>query len=353
MHGQTRYGRRAFIRVVLIACAAGSTLAAFSLDPQTVDRHADDVEFISNMMIQDWLWWPILRERVNMDPAQHAARRHRDHFAAEAADRTAAAAAVSPFEETVALVASGTFPGTEVQFVMEAVRRAMVCSVSKHVSMQGFLVHRLVTLGTESASAPYVLGWLEQMVRTSVDKLLAVDQRLPALAEMHEHVARMRPAGGAAVDATAAGRLYDISGDVLSEARRACETPPEGHGPYRSLVTELKKSMTIDELQRLELLMMDEHMQGVSDLNDIVEIQKYHGAITLEEDVEPAGLAVLGAEELKKILTVNRIRMSNVFLNLPIRSLATSQLKNVFDFHKIGGNADVAALPAAEQPSET
>lgn len=296
-------------------------------DLNDVNQYTYNVQLLRNMMTQDGLWLPILKENVKMNSLP---RRQMDHFIEEPPTNTGTEMTViKPLTEIVELFETQTMIGTEVNFVMEVIRRAMICSTTKYVSMQGLLLHQLILVDEKSDSLPYMVNWLEHMTRISIDKLLAVNQKFPLMAEMYSHIRNLSKKD---VDLTT-NQLNKISQDMLREKSKVCEKT-EGDGPYKTLIKELKKSMTYGELKNLELLMIDENMKGLSEFNDIIEIQKYHGSLTIDENIDPTEFSSLTKEELKKILTVNRIKMNHLYLNLPIKSLAVSQLKNIFNFHE-------------------
>lgn len=289
-----------------------------------VNQYTDNVQFIRNIMIQDRLWLPILKEKIIMP----LTRRHLDHFIEEPPTNTGTEiTTIEPFNEMVQLFKSETMIGTEVNFVVEVIHRAMTCSIMKYVSLQGFLLHHLILVDEKSNILSYMVNWLEHMTRISIDKLLAVNQQLPVMARMHLHIKNLSKKG---VDLTT-NELNEISQDMLREISKVCAKPKDD-GHYKTLIKELKKSMTHGEIKNLELLMIDENLKGLSEFNDIIEIQKYHGLLTIDENIDPTEFSSLNKEELKKLLTVNRIKMKYLYSNLPINLLAVSQWKNIFNF---------------------
>lgn len=326
--------------------------ARSSLD--TVTRYDKELKFIEDMMIDDLLWEQIIQKRVKIPPPVVPV----NHFAEEQPPRPDSGAApalvVSPFDEVVKLMSANSKCGTDVAFVAESVRRAVACSVSQHVSMQAFLLHHLYAAEPKSKALPYVTGWLKQMTQLAVDKLTAVDWSMPAVGLLHRHALELLrnadanhehdesvlPEAYANVrldklleivlpEADAHERLAELGESVLLEADAVCARA-DGRGVYAELIANLKSSATDEQLGKLEYMMANnDDVQGLPELNELKLMQRDHGSLTVDDNVDPAGLGRLSADELKKMLTVNRVMMNYLYKNLPVAALATSQWEDL------------------------
>lgn len=288
-----------------------------------VTQYERELKFIENMLINDSLWEQIIQIRVKVPPPVTIV----DHFAASTPPQPkpgeAPTVVVSPFAEAVKLMTTHTKCGTDVAFVTESVRRAVACSVAQHVSMQAFLLHRLYVAEPTSKALPYVTGWLKQMTQLAVDKLTAVDWSMPAVGQLYRHAQELLR------NADANNRLNELGESVLLEADAVCARD-KGRGVYAELIVNLKSSMTKEQLGALEYMMAnDDDVKGLSELNDMKLMHRDHGLLTVDDNVDPAGLGSLSTGELKKIMTVNRARMNYLYKNLSVAGLATSQWENL------------------------
>lgn len=311
------------VTALALALPARSSLvlpAQSSLD--AVTRYERELKFIEDMMIDDLLWEQITQKRVKMPPPVKPV----DHFAAENPQpkpETAPHLVVNPFNEAVKLMSTNGKCGTDVAFVAESVRRAVACSVTQHVSMQAFLLHRLYAAEPASKALPYVTGWLKQMTQLAVDKLTAVDWSIPAVGVLDRHVRELLR------NADANNRLNEIGENVLLEADAVCARD-DGRGVYAELIVNLKASMTDEQIATLEYMMAnDDDVRGLPELNEVKLMQRDHGLLTVDDNVDPSGLGRLSTDELKKMLTVNRVKMNYLYKNLPLTALAPTQWKNL------------------------
>lgn len=322
------------VLTITIAYLASDSVSLPSNRNHDVKLYTDNVDFINNVTIKDSRWLPILKEKVNMVSLP---RKHLNHFSNDSSpDTPAEMIVVNPFKEILDLKLAKSFVGTEISFIMEAIKRSMVCSTMKHVSLQGFLLHYLIQLDNSSEELPYIVRWLEHMIQVSIDKLAAVNQKLPIMAKINLHVRSLLEKDVALTS----DELIKISQEMFRESKTVCATP-EGQGHYRNLIKEFNKSMSFEDLKNLEMLMADENIKGLSELHNIKEIYNYHGSLDIKEDVDPEEFKTLKKDELKKILTINRIRMNYLFLNLPVKSLAELQWRNIFNSKPLSGKEKV------------
>lgn len=126
-------------------------------------------------------------------------------------------------------------------------------------------------------------------------------------------------------------KLYGFSERMFNELGNTCATP-EGSSHYKSVITELKKSMLPEELLAAESLLVDENLKGLSDLYNIKEIGKYYGTLQIEDDAKPNEFNFIDKEELKKMLTVIHIKFHQLLSNLHIKTMAESQWNNILTF---------------------
>lgn len=288
----------------------------------TVNRYDKELAFIENMMINDPLWEQVIQKRVKVPPPVKIV----NHFAVEQPrpdPGTAPALVVNPLNEVIKLMLANVKRGTEVAFVMESIRRAVACSITQHVSMQAFLLHWLYEAEPTSKALPYVTEWLKQMTQLAVDKLTAVDWSMPAVALLYRHTIELLQ------DPSANNRLNEIGKSVLLEADAVC-AQNDGSGVFAELIVNLKTYMTEIQLGEVEYMMAnDDDIKGLPELNKVKLMIRDHGSLTIDNNVDAAGLGRLSTDELKKMMTVNRVKMNYVYKNLPVAALAVSQWNNL------------------------
>lgn len=287
------------------------------------------IQFIKNVAFQDKLWLPILKEKVKMEYSK--SRRHLDHYEGPVTS-LATPVTVDPFKEVMNMMLRKSEVGTEVTFVVDAVKRSLVCSILKRVSMQGFLLHHLINRDNKADVLPFVIRWLEHMLRVSVNKLAAIDHSLPAVTKMLRHVRDALLANNPNYGSLL---LESISETMFNELTTYCAVDDGRAGRYKTLVAEFKKSITHEQLKQLDEQLIKEKMKGISEIHSIADILKYHGSLNIAEDVEPSDFEKLNTDELKKIMTVNRIKMNLVLLSLPMKALSDVQWANIFDLNAI------------------
>lgn len=328
-----------YVTFVAWSISAAGVIHGYTMGYPTDDRsvytYEDRLRFLENTMLKDKFWRPVLKEKVKMRPKPDVHLEQLDNAPEE--ERAAPAVTVIPMLEIATLMIERKFIGTEVAYAYEATRNAMACSLLKHNSMQGFLVHHLIAREPTSLVLPHVLKWLEQMLRISMDKLAAIDLRVQVIGHMHNEVMGMMDEDGNLDlndDDLTNNNLHALSTGMYNELAKGCALDTNMPGYYRSLVTDLKRSMTADELKSLEKLIAEEELKGVPSLSNIYEINEYHGSLRIPEDIEPEGFETLNDIEIKKILSINRLKMNFVYLNLPVQSLAGSQWSRLFNLKK-------------------
>lgn len=291
-------------------------------DP-AIKSYTDSIEFLTNMMAQDSRWQPILEEKIKMTDLP---QNRLDHFNVDAVtNETPGRITVDPFKEVVDLMMTNSKAGRHVEFVMEVVKNSVTCSILKHISLQGFLLHRLMSKVNHSEIISHVVGSLDHMILISIDKLVAVDQRLPLLADMHSYARKLIAAPN---DNPMRNGIRQLSRDVYDRMGDVCHVP-ETTGNYEALILKLKKSMTIEESDTVNSLLTNDNIDNVYDLNKIASIKECHGVLNIDEKIDPEGFETLNEDELKKMLIINRIKMNSIFSNLPLNALSESQLANI------------------------
>lgn len=313
----------------------GPIVAARSVDP--VVAYDKDFLFLEKVAENDALWEPVLREKVIMkrtsrtlSPVQHV-----DRYTTRAKPEANVTTHVDPFHELLELFHMNVMVGTHVAFVAVAVRNALVCTVLKHVSMQALVLHWLIAADPAAVAVASVIRWLEHMVRQAADKLVAFGQRVPAVARTHEHVLKlMLPHADITGNA-----LHTLAEEMYADMEKCCVAPANGHSHYNTVVRELKRKRTLEDLNYLHGQLVDENVKGLEDLDSIEQIVKYSGELMLEDNIMPEGFANLGPEELRKVAIINRIQMNYLMLNLPIKAMAEPQWSNLFKLKTL--NAEI------------
>lgn len=311
-----------FSIVISIANMANIAEAYPILDP-AINLYTDNIKFLENMMTQDSLWRPILEEKIKMIDLP---RNHLDHFNVIAmTNETPRRITVDTFKEVIDLMMTNSKTGKHVAFVMKAVKNSLVCSILKHISLQGFLLHHLMLKVNHPDVIFHVIRWLDHMIIVSIDKLVAVNHRLPSLENMHSYVQNLIAKPNNYLEKNV---IQKLSQDIYNELGDVCEIL-ETTGNYETLILKLKESMTIEELDTVNSLLTNDNKNNIYELNKIASIKEYHGSLNIDDNIDPNGFETLNEDELKKILIINRIKMNSIFSKLPINALSELQWTNI------------------------
>ncbi|XP_022170663.1 uncharacterized protein LOC111033981 [Myzus persicae] len=322
--------------------------------------HWDDVMFLQKMMEVDYLWWPILYEMVKIEVPKVL---YFDHYTdpdepvdpndlldledhTDQAATTVQAAPVDPAksdnsenEEKIVLLfalltnlmTAKKFPGSEVKSVMKAFKSAMSCSVLKHVSLQGILHYNLEVLclkSTQITERKMFYDWMLNMVQLSMDKLTAIDHSqdpgLP-INRTRKLLAEMRKTLMAKPDPSIVHRnLFEIGSEMFDEINKTCVVPKGEDGHYSTLIADFNNDNRVEEL-KAHRTQLTENMREAANVKDVIIMHKNKGDINIGKNINPEGIASLDCDTLKRATGANHVQMNFLYLNLPIRTLATSQ----------------------------
>lgn len=321
---------------VVLRCVAVASLAfaAVADDPypdgalkyladvnDAIRTHADHVKFLKSVMQMDYLWSPVLNEKVSfMWPAKNI-----DHYADNAPQEKVKTMAL-PLDTISALMADSTFAGTDVQRSMTVFRTALACSVLKHVSLETVMIHQLFTkfsVLTKLDEKKQMVGWLNHMIQLSIDKLAAVDQPVVSITRLRLLVAELlltlnNPDAPLNID-----DLHDIGFDMYKTLDEMCVVPDdEGH--YGELLRDLNRTRTVEDLKTHRTLFTDS-MRGASEVKDVEIMQQYSGLIEIDLKINLDDVKELNVDVLKRATAANYIQMVFWFMNFPIQTLAESQ----------------------------
>lgn len=296
---------------------------------QAIKLYTESIQFLNNMMSQDRLWQPILEEKIKMIDLP---RNHLDHFnAAVVTNETPKYVIVDTFKEVTDLMMTQSKVGKDVAFVMQAVKNSLSCLIMKHISLQGFLLHHLILKANHPEVISHMVGWLDHMLLISIDKLVAMDQRLPTVMNMHSHVQQLAAAPN---NISTENDIQQLSQNMYNQLGEICEVS-ETMGHYETLILKLKKSMSIEELDSANSLLTEDNTKNIYEVKNITSIKEYHGSLNIAENINPEQFDTLNENELKKILIVNKIKMNSTFSNLPVNALSVSQWNNIFHLNKM------------------
>lgn len=292
-----------------------------------INEYNDSINFIKAMMLADQLWWTVLNSTVRFEDTPNNVEPV-DHYSESALDieQSSVAYTVKPFDLIVKLLTSNSATGSEVALIMTSIRYAVECSVLRHLSLQGFLIDRLLTMvKVRPGTMRHIFQNMEHMIRLSIDKLAAMDKQQNEVADIH-NIART------IIDELTVykenypdtERLNNVS-KVMHDVLKAQCT--DGTTVYGNHMDDLNRSMQPDALKKFKRMMINERLKGLADIHKLNGILRNQGPLKFDDNLYT--IDMLTVDEIKKTITVNRIRMMFIFMNLPITTMADTQWANV------------------------
>ncbi|XP_060841865.1 uncharacterized protein LOC132922392 [Rhopalosiphum padi] len=324
----------AFVVVTCELQYPNETLQYLAKVEKATKSHHDSVKFLQAMMEVDYLWWPILNEKVRV---KRPTVKYFDPYAINAPDGNMEDVEVLALENITTLLQSNVLTGTDVRFTMNVLKTAMACSVLKHISLEGLVLHQLMEKYSQTIPPEekvLFFKWLVDMIHVSIDKLTALDYSLVLINHMRKHLVDLYILLlENKTDNLSTQVLKDIGLEMFTEINNICVKPVEEEGHYSALVTDLNKIKRIEDLKAHRSL-ITETLRDLTDIIDIDLINKIKGNINIDKQIDANGIDALDNEVLSRIYATNYIQMNFLFLNLPVHTLAESQWTKLFQLEK-------------------
>lgn len=285
--------------------------------------HQDKVLFLQRMMEVDYLWLPILSEpvivkRLNVEYFNQ----YRGEEPSEYVKTTQL-----PFNFISNMLTVNTFTGSEVLLAMDVLKSGMVCSVLKHVSFQGLMLHVLLTKHFILNDERELFNeWLINMVQLAMNKLTAMDHSND-LEQLITQVYKLlidlwRMLLGKSDDTIS--KLKEIGFEMYHMIEENCSIPEGDNGPYKVLIKNINRKNIVEEL-KIHRTQFTENLREASKVHDVVYGIKYNGQIEIDEDITANHIINLSnMDTMKRSMFANHIQMNFFYLNLPIQTFADS-----------------------------
>jgi len=323
------------LAIVVVTCELqypNETLQYLAKVEKATKSHHDSVKFLRAMMEVDYIWWPILNEKVRVKRPKYF-----DPYVKNAPDGNMEDVEVLALENVTTLLESNVFTGTDVRFTMNVLKTAMACSALKHISLEGLMLHQLME--KYSQTIPFeekilFFKWLLDMIHVSIEKLTALDYSLVQINSMRQNLVDLYILLlEKKTDNLSTKVLQDIGLKMFTEIDNICVKLVEGEGHYSALITDLNSIKRVQDLKAHRSL-FTETMRDSTDMIDIETINKIQGNINIDKQIDASGIDSLDNGVLKRAYAANYVQMNFLFSNLPIHTLAGSQWTKLFQLEK-------------------
>lgn len=290
--------------------------------------HWERIKLLQEIMEIDYLWWPILVERVRVKQITY----HNQYE--EFKEENVEPVEVLALENISNLFASKAFPAKDVKFTMEVVKTAMVCSALKHISFQGLVFYKLLKDVTiERMEKLLFVMWMVDMVYVVIDKLTTMNDAEPLLllnsmrvGLIHLHRSILKEE----TEKLDIEFLHKVGKKMFDEVEKVCVKAAQGDGYYKALVTNLNRIKWVDDLKAHHVL-ITEYLNDSTDIVDIDRIHEFKGPINIKDDIDVFGITQLNEPELKRAYGANFVQTNFLFGNLPVHTLIESQWKPIIE----------------------
>lgn len=288
--------------------------------------HWERIKLLQEIMEVDYLWWPILDERVRVKQIMY--HNQYEEFKEEVYDEVLA------LENISNLFASKAFPAKDVKFTMEVVKTAMVCSALKHISFQGLVFYKLLReVPIERMEKLLFVMWMVDMVYVVIDKLTTMNDAEPLLllnsmrvGLIHLHRSILKEE----TEELDIEFLHKVGKKMFNEVEKVCVKAAQGDGYYKALVTNLNRTKWVDDLKAHHVL-ITEYLNDSTDIVDIDTMNELKGKIEIKDDIDVFGITELKEPELKRAYGANFVQTNFLFGNLPVHTLIESQWKPIIE----------------------
>ncbi|CAH1708228.1 unnamed protein product [Aphis gossypii] len=287
--------------------------------------HSERIKFLQEIMETDYLWWPILNERVRVKQITY----HNQYM--EFNEETMYNEVLA-LESVSNLLASKAFPASDVNFTMEVIKTATVCSALKHISFQGLmlfqLLHKVTTI--EPLEKLLFVMWMVDMVYVVIDKLTTMNDTEPLLllnsmrvGLIHLHRSILEKVPNLNFEF-----LHKVGEEMFNEVTKLCVKEAEKDGYYKALVTNLNRTKWVDSLKTHHVL-ITEYLNDSNDMAEIDTIKLFKGPIDINVNIDVNGIAKLEEGVLKRAYGANFVQSNFLFENLTVHTLIKSQWKTI------------------------
>ncbi|XP_026811567.1 uncharacterized protein LOC113552820 [Rhopalosiphum maidis] len=324
----------AFVVVTCELQYPNETLQYLAKVEKATKSHHDSVKFLQAMMEVDYLWWPILNEKVRV---KRPTVKYFNPYAKNAPDGNMEDVEVLALENITTLLQSNVFIGTDVRFTIDVIKTAIACSALKHISLEGLMLHQLMEKYSQTIPLEEKIlffKWLVDMIHVAIDKLTALDYSLVIINQMRQHLVDLYILLlQKKTDNLNTKVLKEIGLEMFTEIDNICVKPIEGEGHYSALITDLNRIKRIEDLKAHRSL-ITETMRDSTDMIDLDIINKIKGTINIDKQIDANGIDALDNEVLKRAYAANYVQMNFLFSNLPVHTLTESQWAKLFQLEK-------------------